>query len=213
MKDADTTLRRYRDLVTRYHAALDLMSDRGLAELDRFLEEGRRFADLVERLAGAAATVVDVGSGAGLPGVVIAACLPEATVHLVERRRRRVAFLELAVATLGLANARVFGGDVRQMTGVAANAVTAQAVTGLAELAELSVGVRADPAWLITRRGEGWRHDAGALLGALGSATRAGTAPAASGTAGAELVEEPLEHRGSLVALKLLGGATCRSSA
>lgn len=228
MKDAGTTLRRYRDLVTRYHATLDLMSERGLAELDRLIEEGQRFAALLERLVGADATVVDIGSGAGLPGVVIAACLPEATVHLVERRRRRVAFLELAVATLGLGNARVFGGDVRLMTGVAANAVTAQAVARLAELAELSAGVRADPAWLITRRGEGWREGAQALLGTVGAATRTGadptagdppesgpteSGPTASATAAAEVVEEPLEHRGSLVALKLLGGAACRSSA
>lgn len=213
MKDAGATLGRYRDLLTRYHAALDLMSDRGLTELDRFLEEGHRFAALIERLVGADATVVDIGSGAGLPGVVIAACLPEATVHLVERRRRRAAFLEMTVATLGLGNARVFGGDVRHMTGVAASAVTAQAVTGLAELAELSVGVRADSAWLITRRGEGWRQEAQALLDAAGASKRTGMDRAESNAAGAEMVEEPLEHRGSLVALKLLGGSTCRSSA
>ncbi len=132
------------------------------------------------------------------------------------------------MATLGLGNARVFGGDVRLMTGVAANAVTAQAVARLAELAELSAGVRADPAWLITRRGEGWREGAQALLGTVGAATRTGadptagdppesgpteSGPTASATAAAEVVEEPLEHRGSLVALKLLGGAACRSSA
>lgn len=195
MNDAGIALQQYRDLVVRYHTTLDLMSDRGVADLDRFIAEGQRFAALVERLAGPTATVVDVGSGAGLPGIVIAACLPGSLVHLVERRRRRVAFLELAAAALGLANARVFGEDVRTMTGVTADVVTAQAVTGLAELAGLASSVMTDATWLLTRRGEGWRADAEGI------------------TAGAEVVEEPLEHRGSLVALKLLGGAACRSSA
>jgi 16S rRNA (guanine527-N7)-methyltransferase len=49
----------------------------------------------------------DLGSGGGLPGVVIAAAAPELKVGLVETRRRRVAFLELAIERLGLPNASV----------------------------------------------------------------------------------------------------------
>jgi 16S rRNA (guanine527-N7)-methyltransferase len=49
--------------------------------------------------------VVDIGSGAGLPGIVLAIARPDATVHLVESRRRRAGFLELATERLGLANA------------------------------------------------------------------------------------------------------------
>lgn len=49
--------------------------------------------------------LADLGSGAGLPGIVIAIARPEAMVHLVEPRRRRLAFLELAVERLALSNA------------------------------------------------------------------------------------------------------------
>jgi 16S rRNA (guanine527-N7)-methyltransferase len=49
--------------------------------------------------------VVDIGSGAGLPGIVLAIARPDATVHLVESQRRRAGFLELATERLGLANA------------------------------------------------------------------------------------------------------------
>lgn len=49
----------------------------------------------------------DVGSGAGLPGLVVAAACPWLHVRAVEPRRARVAFLELAIERLGLANASV----------------------------------------------------------------------------------------------------------
>lgn len=202
-------LRAYRALVERYHGTLDLVSKRGLAEFDRYLDEGLRYARLVERLVGPAACVVDVGSGAGLPGVVVAIALPGATVHLVERRRRRAAFLQLVVGQLGLANARVFEGDVRALTGVSADVVTAQAVASLAEVARLTAGVRGEACWLVSRRGPDWRAELEDVREATGGAgTEAGSA-----WADADVVEEALEPHGSLVAIRLPGGLACRSSA
>jgi len=58
-----------------------------------------------------ARTLVDLGSGAGLPGVVIAIARPAVAVVLVERRRARAAFLELVVDLLGLDAVRVHLGD------------------------------------------------------------------------------------------------------
>jgi 16S rRNA (guanine527-N7)-methyltransferase len=52
--------------------------------------------------------VVDVGAGAGFPGLVAAAVSPDTQVHLVESNRRRVAFLELAAREMGLGNVDVY---------------------------------------------------------------------------------------------------------
>jgi 16S rRNA (guanine527-N7)-methyltransferase len=49
----------------------------------------------------------DVGSGAGLPGIVLACVFPQRRFRLVEPRRRAAAFLELAVDRLGLDNVDV----------------------------------------------------------------------------------------------------------
>ncbi len=49
----------------------------------------------------------DLGSGAGLPGIVVAVARPSLSVTLVESIQKRAAFLELAVEELGLANASV----------------------------------------------------------------------------------------------------------
>lgn len=51
--------------------------------------------------------VVDVGSGAGLPGLVLAALWPAARVHLVERTEKKAAFQRQAASALGMANVTV----------------------------------------------------------------------------------------------------------
>jgi 16S rRNA (guanine527-N7)-methyltransferase len=61
--------------------------------------------------------VVDLGSGAGLPGIPLAIARPDLSFCLTELRRRRVAFLELAVDDLELRNVRVFAGKVEDLTG------------------------------------------------------------------------------------------------
>lgn len=61
----------------------------------------------------------DIGSGAGLPGLVVAIARPGLRVVLVEPRRSRAAFLELAVERLEVANASVLLGRIEQATGPA----------------------------------------------------------------------------------------------
>ncbi len=58
----------------------------------------------------------DLGSGAGLPGIVVAIARPTLTVRLVEIRARRAAFLELSVERLGLANARVLRSRIEELS-------------------------------------------------------------------------------------------------
>ena len=51
--------------------------------------------------------VADVGSGAGLPGIPLAICMPDAEFTLIERMGRRAGFLQNVLAILGLSNVRV----------------------------------------------------------------------------------------------------------
>lgn len=64
-------------------------------------------------------TAFDLGSGAGLPGIVVAIAVPQLVVTLVESRRRRVAFLELAIQELHLGNAIVVQGRIEHVSGQA----------------------------------------------------------------------------------------------
>jgi 16S rRNA (guanine527-N7)-methyltransferase len=71
-------------------------------------------------IAAGADPVVDLGSGAGLPGVPIAVARPDLIVTLTEPRQARAAFLELAKEQLGLDNVRVVAGQAERATGCAA---------------------------------------------------------------------------------------------
>lgn len=80
--------------------------------------------------------VIDVGSGAGLPGVALAIARPDLEMHLVEPMLRRTNWLTMVVAELGLVNVTVHRGRAEQFWGVlSAPVVTARAVARLSELA------------------------------------------------------------------------------
>jgi 16S rRNA (guanine527-N7)-methyltransferase len=92
-------------------------------------------AQLVQFEPHSGASWVDVGSGAGLPGIVIA-CLVRGPVTLIEPRRLRAEFLHKVGESLGL-NARVIATKAERAGGKY-DVVTARAVTNLAELLKIS---------------------------------------------------------------------------
>jgi 16S rRNA (guanine527-N7)-methyltransferase len=61
-------------------------------------------------------TAFDIGSGGGLPGIVVAIACPSLHVRLVEPRRNRAAFLQYAVEAIGLGNAEVVGRRIEELT-------------------------------------------------------------------------------------------------
>jgi 16S rRNA (guanine527-N7)-methyltransferase len=81
------------------------------------------------------ASVVDVGSGAGLPGLVLAIARPDARVTLVEPLLRRVTWLREVVAALGLDGVAVERARAEDLRGrLRAEVVTARAVAPLDRL-------------------------------------------------------------------------------
>jgi 16S rRNA (guanine527-N7)-methyltransferase len=85
-------------------------------------------------------TLVDIGSGAGLPGIVLAMVAPDVQVTLLEPMERRCRFLAECVAELGLPNASVRRGRAED-TQMRADVATARAVAPLGRLAELATGL------------------------------------------------------------------------
>ena len=88
----------------------------------------------------AGSTVVDVGSGAGLPGVPLAIVRPDCQFVLVEPLERRTKYLLEIVEALGLDNCRVVRGRADEVIGECggADVVTSRAVAPLAKLAAWS---------------------------------------------------------------------------
>lgn len=80
---------------------------------------------------------VDIGSGAGFPGVVLA-LLGEGDIHLVEPRRLRAEFLASALKTLGASNGHVHQAKAESMTGQF-DVITGRAVANLDRFLALTV--------------------------------------------------------------------------
>lgn len=104
LSDEDVTrLARYAELIAKWNRVTNLVAAAATAELAH--------THIIDCLAAVpfidGRHIVDVGSGAGLPGVVIAMLRPQSRVTLVESRQRKARFLRQAVIELGLNNTAV----------------------------------------------------------------------------------------------------------
>ena len=101
----------------------------------------RHFADSAQLLAHVPRETspwLDLGTGAGLPGLVVAAMRPEVDCILVESRKKRVDWLERAAADLGLKKCRVEGKRLEHVESFEAAAISARAFAPLVKLLALS---------------------------------------------------------------------------
>ncbi|WP_240790103.1 16S rRNA (guanine(527)-N(7))-methyltransferase RsmG [Roseomonas sp. HF4] len=124
----DARLGAYRDLLLRWNATINLVAARTAADIDR-----RHIADSLQLvpLLPAEGPIADLGSGAGLPGLVIAAALPDREIHLVESDRRKAAFLIEASGTLKLGQVRIHPSRIEDTTLPPLAAITARALAAL----------------------------------------------------------------------------------
>jgi 16S rRNA (guanine527-N7)-methyltransferase len=81
---------------------------------------------------------LDLGTGAGFPGLVVAACRPELDVRMVESRRRRIEWLERAVTELGLNESRVEPCRLEDAETFSARVISARAFAPLPRLVALA---------------------------------------------------------------------------
>lgn len=107
----------------------------GPREVPRLWERHVLNCAVVERLIPFGAGVVDVGSGAGLPGIAVAILRPDLRMDLLEPLLRRVEWLQSVVDDLGLDQVRVTRGRAEEQAGELADVVVARAVAPLSVLA------------------------------------------------------------------------------
>jgi 16S rRNA (guanine527-N7)-methyltransferase len=126
----------------------------------------------------AARTMADLGSGAGWPGLALAAALPGARVALVESASRRCRYLDRAVAASGLTNVDVVHARAEEWAdGLGRNdVVTARALAALPVLCEYAAPLLADEGVLVAWKGD---VDAVEATGGARAADVLGLEPAA----------------------------------
>jgi 16S rRNA (guanine527-N7)-methyltransferase len=93
---------------------------------------------LRRRIGDAPARLLDVGSGAGLPGVVIATMLPRVDITCIDAVGKKASFVREAAGALGLRNLHVVHGRVEALSAPPFDIVAARAFSSLGELAALT---------------------------------------------------------------------------
>ncbi len=131
----------FADLLTREATVRGLIGPR---EVPRLWERHLLNCAVITDLMPEASSVCDIGSGAGLPGIVLAIRRPDLQVTLVEPLLRRTTFLELAVSTMELSNVHVHRGRAEELHGDPSwagrfDVVTSRAVAPLDRLSRWSL--------------------------------------------------------------------------
>ena len=179
-------LERLAELLAAENQRQNLVSAASLGEVWR-----RHIADsaqLLPHVPRGTSPWLDLGTGAGFPGLVVAALRPDCEVVLVESRKRRIEWLERAAADLGLNRVCVRGSRLEDVPSQKVAVISARAFAPLDRLLELSARFStSDTIWLLPKGRSaqqelamlrGWNHtfhveqsltdsEAGVIVGTL----------------------------------------------
>ena len=177
---------RYVDMLATAGVERGLLGPR---EIERLWERHILNCVVLEQLIPAGAAIADIGSGAGLPGVVLALVRPDLRVTLVEPLLRRATFLAETIEALDLGSsvgvARVRAEDYR---GAPFAIVTARAVAPLDRLAALAFPMLTDRGKLLAVKGRRAHDEVAEHRAAL---TKLGARRVEVVTVGAPALAEP----------------------
>lgn len=140
----------YVDLLARWNKVYNLTAVREPAEMltHHLLDSLAVIGPLRRQTVGRSTRLLDVGSGGGLPGVVIAICCPEIEVCCVDAVAKKTAFIQQVAGTLGLPGLRSVHARVENLV-ERFDVVTSRAFATLADFTTWSVGALAeDGVWM-----------------------------------------------------------------
>jgi 16S rRNA (guanine(527)-N(7))-methyltransferase RsmG len=131
-RETEQSLRAYLTLLRRWNAHINLVADaREEAQWQRHVLDCLQLVPLIP--AASEGPIVDLGSGGGLPGLILAISTGRET-HLIESDRRKAAFLTDTAAQLGLRHVHVHARRIEAAQPPMASVLTARALAPLSDL-------------------------------------------------------------------------------
>jgi len=159
-KSSETLVQAYIDLLIRWNATYRLVGHESSREIWNYHVIDAEV--ILPHLQGIG-HLVDLGSGPGLPGLLIKILRPQCSVTLIEPQRKRVNFCEEAVRRLKLHGVQVIQGRAEDKSVIAqvcdADAVITRATWGLDTYVSMGTKYLSAGGLLFALRGSSWRED------------------------------------------------------
>jgi 16S rRNA (guanine527-N7)-methyltransferase len=144
------------DTLERWQKAINLVGRNTLGDVwHRHVLDSAQLKPLIPE---GVKTLTDLGSGAGFPGLVLAALCPDLEVTLVESDARKSAFLGEAARRMGLEKPpKILVGRIESVPAAPSDIVTARALAPLGQLLTWADRHRTDTAICLFHKGKGWQ--------------------------------------------------------
>jgi 16S rRNA (guanine527-N7)-methyltransferase len=145
----------YVELIAKWNKVYNLTAVRDPEEMlvQHLFDSLAAIEPLRRHTGGHPVRLLDVGSGAGLPGAVIAICCPEVQVDCVDTVGKKAAFIQQAAAELGLPNLRGVHDRVENLPGPY-DVVCSRAFASLADFVRWSGGALAEQGVWLAMKGK-----------------------------------------------------------
>jgi len=143
-------IRRYKELLMKWNKVHNLTGAKNERMLDEFIFDSLYPLSFLE----APKTLLDIGTGAGFPGMILAMALPKTEVTLAEPLSKRAGFLQFVKASLGLENVHVERKRAEELPPNAFDLITSRAVTDTSLLMRISEHLRNENTKLLFYKGE-----------------------------------------------------------
>lgn len=140
----------YKELLTKWNKVHNLTGAKTPAQIDEFIVDAIAPITFLPSVKMA----MDIGTGAGFPGMILAMGMPNTHFTLVEPLAKRASFLQFVKADLGLKNVDVKALRVEQLPPMVYDLITSRAVTDTKMLLKLSEPYRQEGTLLLFYKGE-----------------------------------------------------------
>ena len=149
-KDFFHKVQLYKEHLHKWNKIHNLTGAKDDATIDAFIYDAIYPLSFLPRVK----TLLDIGTGAGFPGMILAFGLPNTQVTLVEPLAKRASFLQFIKASLRLQNVTVIKKRVEEMPAATFELITSRAVTDTQMLLDLSKNLRDTNSKLLFYKGE-----------------------------------------------------------
>jgi len=143
-------IQRYKENLFKWNKIHNLTGAKNEETIDEFIYDAVFPVSFLPKVK----TLLDIGTGAGFPGMILAIALPETNITLVEPLKKRASFLQFIKADLGLKNVTVVKKRVEDMEPKIFEMITSRAVTDTKMLLKLSENFRNESSQLLFYKGE-----------------------------------------------------------